>query len=132
MTARLLMIALDAADSRLLEEGIIADAFPNLAALSAHGRVKRLIVPYDTDDALWASFQYGIPVGEHGTLPLPDSAQHRKFRHGPCRGGRPGAFLEGSGKPGPAYRGSGCAKMFRTSAFQWHPPRPLARPWTLF
>jgi predicted AlkP superfamily phosphohydrolase/phosphomutase len=66
MTARLLMIALDAADGRLLEEWINAGALPNLAALGARGAVKRLTVPYDTDDAHWASFQYGVPVGEHG------------------------------------------------------------------
>ena len=66
MTARLLMIALDAADGRLLEEWIIAGDLPHLAALSVRGAVKRLIAPYNTDDALWASFQYGVPVGEHG------------------------------------------------------------------
>ena len=67
MTARLLMIALDSADGRLLEEWIVAGALPNLAALSARGTVKRLTAPVGTtDDGLWASFQYGIPVGEHG------------------------------------------------------------------
>ena len=28
--------------------------------------MKRLTVSSNTDDALWASFQYGVPVGEHG------------------------------------------------------------------
>jgi hypothetical protein len=60
------MIALDAADGRLLEEWIIAGDLPHLAALSVRGAVKRPIAPYATDDALWASFQYGVPVGEHG------------------------------------------------------------------
>ncbi len=67
MTARLLMIALDAADGRLVEEWSAAGALPNLAALGARGAVKRLTTPVGaTDDALWASFQYGVPVGEHG------------------------------------------------------------------
>ena len=67
MTARLLMIALDAADRRLLEEWITAGTLPNLAALSARGAMKRLNAPAGaTDDALWASFQYGVPLGEHG------------------------------------------------------------------
>jgi hypothetical protein len=64
MTARLLIIALDAADRRLLEEWLVAGALPNLAAVLARGAMKRLTGPVGaTDDALWASFQYGVPVG---------------------------------------------------------------------
>ena len=44
MTARLIMIALDAADGRLLEEWIIAGDLPHLAALSVRGAVKRPIL----------------------------------------------------------------------------------------
>ena len=67
MTARLLMIALDGADARLLENWIITGDLPNLAAVLARGAMKRLTAPVGaTDDALWASFQYGVPVEEHG------------------------------------------------------------------
>lgn len=67
MTARLLMIALDAADGRLLDEWTISGALPNLAALRARGAMRRLTAPFGvTDDGLWGSFQYGVPVGEHG------------------------------------------------------------------
>ena len=67
MTARLLMIALDAADGGLLEAWASAGVLPHLAALHARGAMKRLTAPFGaTDDALWASFQYGLPLGEHG------------------------------------------------------------------
>ena len=65
MTARLLMIALDGADGRVIEEWSADGVLPNLAALGARGAVKRLNTPVG-DDALWASFQYGVPTGEHG------------------------------------------------------------------
>jgi len=67
MTARLLMIALDGADGRLLDAASADGAAPNLATLRARGAAKRLSPPPGlTDDALWASFQYGVELGEHG------------------------------------------------------------------
>ncbi len=78
MTARLLMIGLDGADGRLLDRHSAEGTLPHLAALRARGRAHRLSAPPGvTDDALWASFQYEVEVGEHGRynyrLPLSDS-----------------------------------------------------------
>lgn len=40
---------------------------PNLSALMKHGAIKRLSSARGlTDDALWASFQYGTGLGDHG------------------------------------------------------------------
>jgi hypothetical protein len=67
MPARLLMIALDGADGRLLDRGTLDGTLPNLAALRSRGRGWPLSAPLgSTDDALWASFQYGVGTGEHG------------------------------------------------------------------
>lgn len=67
MTARLLMIALDGADGALLDRWSDDGTLPHLAALRAGGRVVRLSAPAGiTDDALWASFQFGSGLGEHG------------------------------------------------------------------
>jgi len=67
MTSRVLMIALDGADGRMLDRRSDDGSMPNLAALRARGRAKRLSAPHGlTDDALWASFQYAADVGEHG------------------------------------------------------------------
>jgi hypothetical protein len=67
MTARLLIIGLDGADGRTLDRGSVGGELPSLAALRARGRAGRLSAPPgSTDDALWASFHYGVGVGEHG------------------------------------------------------------------
>jgi predicted AlkP superfamily phosphohydrolase/phosphomutase len=61
------MIGLDGADGRLLDRHSTDGSLPHLAALRAHGRAHRLSAPPGiTDDAVWASFQYGVEVGEHG------------------------------------------------------------------
>jgi hypothetical protein len=75
MTARLLIVCIDGADGRRLDRFSADGSLPNLAALRARGRVHVLTAPKGvTDDALWASFQYGVEVGEHGryfyALPL--------------------------------------------------------------
>lgn len=82
MTARLLMIALDGADGRLTDRGSTDGSLPNLAALRARGRAQPLSAPPgSTDDAVWASFQYGAPLGEHGRynfyFPLEDGRMAR-------------------------------------------------------
>src|SRR5579871_1527521 len=67
MTARVLMIALDGADGRMLDRVSNDGSSPNLATLRARGCAKRLFAPPGlTDDALWACFQYAADVGEHG------------------------------------------------------------------
>jgi Type I phosphodiesterase / nucleotide pyrophosphatase len=67
MTARLLIIGLDGADGRTLDRASRDGTLPNLAALRASGRAWELSsAPGATDDALWASFQYGADVSEHG------------------------------------------------------------------
>ncbi|MGP0094539.1 MAG: alkaline phosphatase family protein [Xanthobacteraceae bacterium] len=67
MTARLLMIGLDGADGCTLERASRDATLPNLAALRARGQAWELSSPHGaTDDALWASFQYGADLGEHG------------------------------------------------------------------
>lgn len=67
MAARLLIIALDGADSGMVDRGSANHSLPALAALRGRGRAHWLQAPPGlTDDALWASFQFGAPVGEHG------------------------------------------------------------------
>jgi hypothetical protein len=67
MSARLLMIALDGADGRILDRASQDGFLPNLTALRSRGRAWALSSARGaTDDALWASFQYGADVGEHG------------------------------------------------------------------
>jgi hypothetical protein len=75
MPARLLITALDGADGCTLDRGSRDGTLPNLAALRARGRAWALSSAHGaTDDALWASFQYGVDVGEHGryTYRLPE------------------------------------------------------------
>ena len=79
MTARLIMIGLDAADTGLVDRWMREGTMPRLAALKARGVMKRLTAPLgSSDDGLWASFQYGVPLGEHGRyhwgIPLPGGA----------------------------------------------------------
>ncbi len=67
MSARLLIIGLDGADGRMLDRASRDGTLPNLAALRTRGRAWALSSAHGaTDDALWASFQYGADVGEHG------------------------------------------------------------------
>lgn len=67
MTARLLMIGLDGADGKLLDRWSTNGSLPHLAALRARGAAVRLCPPLGlSDDALWASFQYAVELGEHG------------------------------------------------------------------
>jgi Type I phosphodiesterase / nucleotide pyrophosphatase len=67
VSARLLIIALDGADGRTLERASRDGTLANLAALRSRGRAWALSSELGaTDDALWASFQYGTDVGEHG------------------------------------------------------------------
>src|SRR4029077_16808466 len=67
MPARLLIIGLDGADGRLLDRATMDGTLPNLAALRGRGRGWPLVPARgETDDSLWASFQYGVATGEHG------------------------------------------------------------------
>lgn len=61
------MIGLDGADGALLDRWSSDGSLPNLGALRARGSVRRLSAPPGiSDDALWASFEYGAQLGEHG------------------------------------------------------------------
>ena len=67
MTARLLIIALDGADGRTMDAASRAGTLPNLSALRKQGCAWALSSEQGvTDDALWASFQYGVDLAEHG------------------------------------------------------------------
>src|ERR1700733_10700359 len=67
MSARAIVICLDGADGRMLDHYSVDGSLPNLAALRRVGGARSLSAPLgSTDDALWASFQYMLPVGEHG------------------------------------------------------------------
>ena len=67
MSARMIMICLDGADGKMLDQYSIDGSLPNLAALRLKGAARLLSAPLgSTDDALWASFQYMLQVGEHG------------------------------------------------------------------
>jgi hypothetical protein len=82
MPARLLIVALDGADGRLLDRATTAGTLPNLAALRRRGRAWPLSsVLGSTDDSLWASFQYGVTTGEHGrsSYLLEDEAGQQRF-----------------------------------------------------
>lgn len=81
MSARLLMIALDGADSERLERWSDDGRLPNLARLRQRGITRSLATPFGaSDDSLWASFQYGIDESTHG----------RVFRRGALSSGRMG------------------------------------------
>jgi len=85
MTARLLMIGLDGADGQLLDHHSADGSLPHLAALRTHGQAHGLSAPPGiTDDAIWASFQYAVEVGEHGRyhyrLPLSDGRIGMAYR----------------------------------------------------
>ena len=61
------MICLDGADGAMLDSYSADGSLPNLCALRQTGVAKSLSSPPgSTDDALWASFQYALNLGEHG------------------------------------------------------------------
>ena len=67
MSARLIMICLDGVDGRMLDQYSTDGSLPNLTALRVQGAARSLSAPPgSTDDALWASFQYALNLGEHG------------------------------------------------------------------
>jgi predicted AlkP superfamily phosphohydrolase/phosphomutase len=67
MTARLLIIALDGADGHTLDTASGDGTLRNLSALRKQGCAWALSSEQGvTDDALWASFQYGVDLAEHG------------------------------------------------------------------
>ena len=67
MTARLLLLALDGADSDLIDRWSVDGTLPNIGRLRARGSAHHLEAPHGvTDDALWADFQYAAQMGEHG------------------------------------------------------------------
>lgn len=67
MSARLLIIGLEATDLSLLERHTGEGRLPAISALRVHGRLKTLAASARaTDAALWASFQYASEIGEHG------------------------------------------------------------------
>ena len=77
MTARLLIIAVDGGDGGQLDRHSADGSLPHLAALRTRGAAVPLCPPPGiTDDAVWASFHYGVGLGEHGRyhyrLPLRD------------------------------------------------------------
>lgn len=82
---RLLVVCLDGADGRLLDLATRDGSLPNLSELRRRGRAWRLSsAPNDTDDSLWASFQYGVELGEHGRISyfLVDDRGKRTFAIG--------------------------------------------------
>ena len=67
MTARLLMIGIDGADGPQLDRYSADGTLPHLTALRTRGAAHRLSPPPGNgDDAVWASFNYGVGLGEHG------------------------------------------------------------------
>ena len=85
MPARLMMIGLDAADTHLVERWINEGAMPHLARLKDSGMMKKLNSPLgSSDDGLWASFQYGETIGEHGryhwTMPISNNLLEMAYK----------------------------------------------------
>lgn len=67
MSTRFLIVLLDGADGTLLERWSGDGTLPVLTALRRGGQMRRLSAPAGiTDDGLWASFQYGESLAEHG------------------------------------------------------------------
>jgi predicted AlkP superfamily phosphohydrolase/phosphomutase len=67
MSARFLIIGLEATDLSLIQRHIGDGRLPAIAALRSEGRLKTLSAGVRvTDAALWASFQYAAELGEHG------------------------------------------------------------------
>jgi len=67
MTARLILLALDGADSDLIDRWSLDGTLPNIGRLRARGSAHHMEAPHGvTDDALWADFQYASGMGAHG------------------------------------------------------------------
>jgi hypothetical protein len=67
MSSKLLIIALDGADGRLLDVMSRSGAMPSLAALRAKGAFRFMDNRAEmSDDSIWASFQFGAPLADHG------------------------------------------------------------------
>lgn len=67
MPSKLLIIALDGAHGRLLEAMSYAGELPCLAELRRRGTFRFLDNSGEmSDDSIWASFQYGAPLADHG------------------------------------------------------------------
>jgi len=92
MSARVLIVALDGADGPTLDRCTADGTLPHLARLRNRSRTIHLKAPRgSTDDAIWASFKYGVGPGEHG----------RYHWWQPLLSGRMGmAFLDETGREG--------------------------------
>ena len=67
MSAKLLIIALDGADGRLLDAMSRSGEMATLAQLRSRGAFRFLDNRAEmSDDSIWASFQYGAPLADHG------------------------------------------------------------------
>jgi predicted AlkP superfamily phosphohydrolase/phosphomutase len=83
MSARMIMLCLDGADGRMLDRYSADGSLPNLAALRRRGSARPLSAPPgSTDDSLWASFQYLLPLAEHGRYH--DQTPQKNNRLGPA------------------------------------------------
>ncbi len=85
MTTRLLMVGLDAADANLVERYMTEGTMPYLSRLKDRGLMKRLFSSIvSSDDDLWASFQYGESVVEHGryhyNIPLSNNSLEKAYK----------------------------------------------------
>ena len=85
MTTRLLMVGLDAADANLVERYMIEGTMPYLSRLKDRGLMKRLFSSsVSSDDDLWASFQYGESLVEHGryhyNIPLSNNSLEKAYK----------------------------------------------------
>jgi hypothetical protein len=80
------MIGLDAADTGLVKHWMNQGSMPHLSKLKDRGIMKQLISPVGShDDGLWASFQYGTSLAEHGRYhwctPLPDKSLVMSYKN---------------------------------------------------
>ena len=67
MSAKTLVVSLDAADRRLFESHRATGHASGFGALADEYGVRAIAFDdYRTDDCVWASFQYALPPGEHG------------------------------------------------------------------
>jgi len=67
MSARMLIVGIEAADLSLVERHVGAGRVPMIAAVRDAGRLQHLSEnPAATDAAMWASFQYAAELGDHG------------------------------------------------------------------
>jgi hypothetical protein len=85
MTARLILIGLDAADTLLVNRFMNQGSMPHLSKLKDRGVMKKLNSPFgSSDDGLWASFQYGETISEHGryhwSIPSPNNSFEMAYK----------------------------------------------------